>query len=81
MKSTKVAITQLAIETDTQVTHHVVAMEKVAEQHIFRKCSKCNTFQVMNDLLLSKSLKVTITQLCNEPQVWNFTMLWLPQNR
>ena len=27
----KVAITQLAIEIDTQVTHHVVAMEKVAE--------------------------------------------------
>ena len=30
MKSPKVAITHLAIETDTQVTHHVVAM-KVAE--------------------------------------------------
>ena len=31
MKNPKVAITRLAIETDTQVTHHVVAMEKVAE--------------------------------------------------
>ena len=29
MKSPKVAITHLAIEIDTQVTHHVVAMEKV----------------------------------------------------
>ena len=31
MKSPKVAITHLAIETDTQVTHHVVAMKKVSE--------------------------------------------------
>ena len=31
MKSPKIAITHLAIEIDTQVTPHVVAMEKVAE--------------------------------------------------
>ena len=31
MKSPKVAITHLASEIDTQVTRHVVAMEKVAE--------------------------------------------------
>ena len=31
MKNPKVAITHLTIEIDTQVTHHVVAMEKVAE--------------------------------------------------
>ena len=31
MNSQKVAITHLAIERDTQVTHYVVAMEKVAE--------------------------------------------------
>ena len=30
-ESPKVAITHLAIETDTQVTHHVVAMKKVSE--------------------------------------------------
>ena len=30
MKSPKVAITHLPIEIDTLVTHHVVAMEKVA---------------------------------------------------
>ena len=30
-ESPKVAIIHLAIEIDTQVTHHVVAMEKVAE--------------------------------------------------
>ena len=26
-------------------------MEKVAEEHILIKCSKCNTFQVINDLV------------------------------
>ena len=31
MKSPKVAITHLAIDIDTQVTHHVVAKEKVGE--------------------------------------------------
>ena len=31
MKSPKVAITHLAFDIDTQVTHHVVAMEKVGE--------------------------------------------------
>ena len=47
----KVAITHLAIGVDSQVTHHVVAMEKAAEQHILTKCSQCNTFQVISDLL------------------------------
>ena len=31
VKNPKVAITHLATEIDPQVTHHVVAMEKVAE--------------------------------------------------
>ena len=31
MKSPQIAITHLAIEIDTQVTHHVIAMEKVAQ--------------------------------------------------
>ena len=26
-------------------------MEKVAQQHILTKCSKCNTFQVISDLV------------------------------
>ena len=52
-------------------------MEKVAEYHTLTKCSKCNTFQVVNDLVLSKNLKVAITQVYNEPQVWNFAMLSL----
>ena len=51
MKNPKVAITHLAIVIDTEVTHHVVAMEKVAEKHILTRCSKCNTFQVIIDLV------------------------------
>ena len=54
---------------------YVIADPKVAEQHIYTKFSKCNTFQAINDLVLNKNLKVAITQLCNEPLVWNFTML------
>ena len=38
------AITHLAIGTDSQVTHHTAAMENVAEQHILTKCFKYNTF-------------------------------------
>ena len=41
----------LAIGIHFQVTPHVVAVEKVAEQHILTKCSKCTTFQVIRDLL------------------------------
>ena len=43
------------------------------------KFSKCNTFQVISDLLNSDYLKEAITQLCHELQVWNFTMLYLTQ--
>ena len=50
-KTEKVTMTYLAIGIDSQVTHHVVAMEKVAEYHILPKCSKCNTFQVISDLV------------------------------
>ena len=49
--SQKVAITHLAIGIDTQVTHHVVVMEKVAEYHILTKSSKFNTSQVVSDLV------------------------------
>ena len=51
LKSPKVAITHLAIETGTQLTHHIVALKKVAEQHILTKCSRCNSFQVINDFV------------------------------
>ena len=55
--------------------HYVIADPKIGEQHIETKYSKCNSFQVTSDLLNSDNLKVAITQLCHELQVWNFTML------
>ena len=42
MSYSKVAITHLAIEIDAQVTHHVVAMEKVPEYHILTILSGLN---------------------------------------
>ena len=39
------------------------------------KYSKCNSFQVTNDLLNSENLKVAIAQVGIEVQVCNFTML------
>ena len=55
--------------------YYVIVDPKVGEQHIETKYSKCNSFQVISDLLNSDNLKVAITQLCHELQVWNFTML------
>ena len=40
-----------------QVTHHIVAMEKVAEQHIL---TKSNTFQVINDLVMTTGILVLL---------------------
>ena len=59
-KSEKVAITHLAMGIDSQVTHHVVAIEKVAEKHILTKCSKCNTFfkYLVHDFMKFNALKI-----------------------
>ena len=63
------------MEIDFQTSAHVLAMEKVAEQHILTKCSKSKTFQVISDLISIQNLKIVFAQLCNEIQVCNFTML------
>ena len=42
----KVPITHLAMEIHFQTTDHVVAVEKVAEQHIPTKYSKCNSLRL-----------------------------------
>ena len=54
--------------------YHVIAKDKVAEQHILRKYSNCNSFGVTMALLNSQNFKVAITQLSEVQQVWNFTM-------
>ena len=55
--------------------YHLIAKDKVAEQHILGKYSNCNSFGVTMALLNSQNFKVAITQLSKVQQVWNFTML------
>ena len=44
---------------------HLIAKDKVAEQHVLGKYCNCNSFGVTMDLLNSKNFKVDITQLSN----------------
>ena len=56
LKIDKVAITHLAMEIHFQTTDHVLAVEKVAEQHIATKYSKCNSLTVIRHIItLGKS--------------------------
>ena len=47
----KVAITHLAMEIHFQTTDDVIAVEKVGEQHIATKYSKCNSLRVISHIL------------------------------
>ena len=59
----KIAITHLWHATELQTMYHLIAKDKVAEQHILGKHSNCNTFLVTIALLNSQNFKVAITQL------------------
>ena len=87
----KVAITHLAMEIYIQISHHVEAMRKVAEQYISKQaCERAlcqltvcfefqsrneRRFRVTSDLLSRENLKVDIAQLCNELKGCNFTVV------
>ena len=43
------------MEIHFQTTDHVVAVEKVVEQHIGIKYCKCNSLRVINHIILGKS--------------------------
>ena len=49
--------------------HHLIAKDKIAEQHILGKYSHCNSFGATKALLNSKNFIVPITQLFNVQQV------------
>ena len=49
--------------------YHLIAKDKIAQQHISGKYSNCNSFGVTKALLNSKNFKVAITQLFNVQQV------------
>ena len=45
----KIAITRLPNATELQTMHHLIAKDKVPEQHILH--SECNSFRVISHLL------------------------------
>ena len=70
----KIAITHLWHAIEPQTMYHLIAKDKVAEQHILGKHSNCNSFGVTMALLNSQNFKVAITHLSKVQQVSNFTM-------
>ena len=65
----EIAITHLWQAIEPQSMYHLIAKNKVAEQHILGKHSNCNTFLVTIALLNSQNFKVAITQLSKVQQV------------
>ena len=65
----EIAITHLWQAIEPQTMYHLMAKNKVAEQHILGKHSNCNTFLVTIALLNSQNFKVAITQLSKVQQV------------
>ena len=65
----KIAITHLWHAIEPQTTYHLIAKNKVAEQHILGKYSNRNSFGVTMALLNSQNFKVAITQLSKVQQV------------
>ena len=46
-----------------QTTDHVVAVEKVAEQHIATTYSKCNSFRVISHIIILGKSAITHSKL------------------
>ena len=65
----KIAITHLRHALEPQTMDHLIAKDKVAEQHILGKHSNCNGFGVTMALLNNQNFKVAITQLSKVQQV------------
>ena len=65
----KIAITHLWHAIEPQTMYHLIAKEKVAEQHILGKQSNCNNFGATMALLNRQNFKVAITQLSKVQQV------------
>ena len=65
----KIAITHLRHAIEPQTMYHLIAKDKVAEQHILGKHSNCNGFGVTMALLNNQNFKVAITQLSKVHQV------------
>ena len=68
VKIDKVAITHLAMEIHFQTTDHVVAVEKVAEQHMGTKYSKCNSLRVTSHIIILGKSAITHSKLGQSSQ-------------
>ena len=55
--SLEIALTHLAMEIHLQTTDHLVAVEKVAKQHIGTQLCSCNTFEDTSHLLIMVIIK------------------------
>ena len=65
----KIAITHLWHAIEPQTMYHLIAKDKVAEQHILGKYSNCNSFGVKSLYSPVRIFKVAITQLSKVRQV------------
>ena len=65
----KIAINHYWHAIEPQTMYHLIAKEKVAEQHILGKHSNCNGFGVTMALLNNQNFKVAIAQLSKVQQV------------
>ena len=65
----KLAITHLWHAIEPQTMYHLIAKDKVAEQHILGKYFNCNSFGVTMALPKCQNFKVAITQLSKVQQV------------
>ena len=74
LKIEKVAITHLAMEIHFQTADHVVAVEKVAEQQIATKYSKCNSLRVISHIIILGKSAITHSKVGqNSPNQKIFT--------
>ena len=69
----KIAIAHLWYAVEPQTMHHLIAKDKVVEQHILRKSSNCNSFGVMSSLLEVAKIAITHLSLCLSPQNQQFS--------
>ena len=84
LKIDKVAITHLAMEIHFQTTDHIVAVDRIAEQHIVAKYSKCNSLAVMSHIIILGKSATTHSKVGqSSPNLfphsigYSCTILWL----
>ena len=65
----KMAITHLWHAIEPQTMYHLIAKDKVAEQHILGKYCNCKSFGVTKALFNAKNFKVAISQPYNVGQL------------